>query len=163
MEVTGLPLFNGQQLALDATLVAPLTRAGLPRSRAWREDGVALEAARKRKKDRYPELLQASRCRLVVLAHETGGRWSEEAFGFVDQLARAAARSAPPLLQGSAYLGWLRRWTALVSVTAQDALATTLLTGDARGFTTLDGPQPELHTVLEGDRWVEQPAFSRLT
>ena len=149
VEVTGLPLYNGLQLTLDATLVAPLTRSREPHSKAWKEDGAVLVAARKRKEARYPELLEeGSRCRLIVLAMETGGRWSEEAFGFVDQLARAAARAAPPALRTSAWLSWLRRWTSLVSVAAQDSLATILLTGDAVGFCHLDGEAPELHEVL---------------
>ena len=163
VEVTGLPLYHGQQLALDATLVAPLTRSGEPRPKAWHEDGAALTEARKRKERRYPELLQeGSRCRLVVLETETRGRWSEEAFDFVDQLARATARSAPPALRTSAWLSWLRRWTSLVSVAAQDSLATTLLTGDALGFCHLDGTTPELCEVLGADRWAEAPSFSRL-
>ena len=121
---------------------------------------MKLADARRRKNTRYPELLGASRCRLVVLAHEAGDRWSEEACEFVDLLAHAAACSAPPLLRGSAWMGWLRRWTALVYVTAQSALAATLLTGDAGGLDGLDGPLPELHTVL--DRGGEMPAWSRL-
>ena len=38
---------------------------------------------------------EQGRARLVVLARETGGRWSEEAQDFLMQLARARARSEP--------------------------------------------------------------------
>ena len=54
-----------------------------------REDGVALAAARRRKERTYPELTgQFGRARLVVLAGEVGGRWSDETQAFLRQLAR---------------------------------------------------------------------------
>ena len=40
----------------------------------------------------YPELLTSRRCRLVVVAIETGGRWSDEAAELLWQLALAKAR-----------------------------------------------------------------------
>ena len=44
----GLPLFHGQQLAIDTTLVSALGRDGLPRARCAHVDGAILEAARRR-------------------------------------------------------------------------------------------------------------------
>ena len=35
----GLPLFHGAQLAIDTTLVSPVSRDGLPHPRCVREDG----------------------------------------------------------------------------------------------------------------------------
>ena len=127
-------------------------RTGFAQPKAWRENGAALAAARKRKERRYPELVRSSRSRLVVVAQEIGGRWSEEAFTLVDQLARAKAREAPWVLRGSALFSWLRRWTTLVSVAAQDALATTLLTGDAVDLDGADGNAPELCSVVSDNR-----------
>ena len=70
----GLPLFHGAQLAIDTTLVSPVSRDGLPYPRCVREDGAALTAARRRKERTYPELTgQFGRTRLVVLAGEVGG------------------------------------------------------------------------------------------
>ena len=100
--VTGLPLYNGAQLAVDTTLVSPLRRNGEPRLRAQREDGAALADARRRKEARYPEL-RGTRCRLVVTAMEVGGRWSEESYDFLAALTAARARDAPQLLRESAY------------------------------------------------------------
>ena len=162
MVVTGLPLYQGKQLAVDATLVAPLTRTGKAHPEAWWEDGVALAQARHRKETTYPELLASDRCRLVVVGHETGGRWSEEAADFVDKLAKAKAREAPRVLQASAWFSWQRRWTTLVSMAAQDALATTLLTGSTEDLKYLEGLTPALHGVLSEDRCETQPEFSRL-
>ena len=59
-------------------------------------------AARKKREQTYPELLEARRCRLVVLAFEVGGRWSNESLDFVRRLARAKARSQPEWLRASA-------------------------------------------------------------
>ena len=71
----GLPLFHGTQMAVDTTLVSVLRRDGTPHPRCANEDGAALEAARRRKEARYPELAgQHGRAMLVVLASEVGGR-----------------------------------------------------------------------------------------
>ena len=39
---SGLPLYHGAQIAVDATLVSPLTRKEEARARAHRENGAAL-------------------------------------------------------------------------------------------------------------------------
>ena len=44
------------------------------------------------------ELLAGDRCRLVVVALETGGRWSSEAIQFVESLASSRAREEQPTL-----------------------------------------------------------------
>ena len=96
MVADGLPLFHGAQLAIDTTLVSSLSRDGLPHPRCVREDGAALAPARTRKERTYPELTgQFGRARLVVLAGEVGGRWSDETQAFLRQLAKARARSEP--------------------------------------------------------------------
>ena len=96
----GLPLFGGAQLAIDTTHVCALRRDGNPTSHAAEEDGAALRRARQRKERTYPELVgRRARARLVVLAVEVGGRWSEEARNFLSQLAKARARGEIPLLR----------------------------------------------------------------
>ena len=83
----GLPLWNGSQLAVDTTLVSPLTSAGQPRRHQGRTAAAALHIARRAKARTYPELTGAGRARLVVLGVEVGGRWSEEAVTFIRLLA----------------------------------------------------------------------------
>ena len=78
----GLPLWGGAQLAVDTTLVSPVRRNGTPQPNAASADGAQLRTARRRKEQKYAELLQARRCRLVVMAIEVGGRWSDEALKF---------------------------------------------------------------------------------
>ena len=76
--VDGLPLYGGAQLAIDATLVSAVTGTGVPHQGAARRDAVSLVAAWRRKERRYPELVgNHGRARLVVVAGETGGRWSQ--------------------------------------------------------------------------------------
>ena len=72
-------LFGGVQLAIDTTLVSPLHADDSARPGAAQNDGVALRVARRPKERRHPELSgHNNRCRLVVLAVEVGGRWSDE-------------------------------------------------------------------------------------
>ena len=98
----GLTLWQGAQLAIDTTLVSPLRRDGSPRRGAARRAGVALEEARRRKETTYPQLVgEGGRARLVVLAAETGGRWSDETAHFLRSLAKAKAESVPVLLQNA--------------------------------------------------------------
>ena len=78
-------------------------------------DGAALDAARKRKEDTYPELTGENGRRLVVLAAEIGGRWSGEIAQFLCALATARAQSVPLNLQGRMEAAWLRRWSAILA------------------------------------------------
>ena len=74
----------GAQLAVDVTLRSAVTSGGEARPRAADLDGAVADEARKDKEAAYPELLEARRCSLVVVALETGGRWGEEAADFID-------------------------------------------------------------------------------
>ena len=69
---------HGSALCCDVTLVSPLRTNGTPHPRTAREDGAAIATARRRKRERYPELLRPGPQRLVVLACEVGGRWAAE-------------------------------------------------------------------------------------
>ena len=107
--VDGLPLFGGVQLAVDSTLVSALHCDGSARRGAGDRDGVALVAARRRKERTYPELVRPGhRARLVVIAGEVAGRWSEEAASFLRHLAKARSRCEPATLQKRAEQGWWR-------------------------------------------------------
>ena len=54
----GLPLWNGSQLAVDTTLVSPLTSAAQPRRDQRTTLGAALRIARKAKERTYPQLVR---------------------------------------------------------------------------------------------------------
>ena len=72
-----LPCFSGAQLAVDITLCSALTSDG-EAHQAADVDGAVLILARHDKELSYPEIA-TSRCKLVVLAIETGGRWGCDA------------------------------------------------------------------------------------
>ena len=59
----GLPLWGN--VAVNTTLVSPLTRAGRPRMRGGQYRGTALRDARRNKTRTYPEILRDRRCRLL--------------------------------------------------------------------------------------------------
>ena len=118
---------RGEALCCDATLVSPLTRAGRPVPGADARAGVALVAVRRRKVARYPELTRGGPQRLVVLAAEVGGRWSDECQQFLRTLLRLRVQRAPPPLRASAAQGWARRWWSVLSVALQRAVASSAL------------------------------------
>ena len=124
----GLPLFHGAQLAIDITMVSPLSCTGVPLARCADIDGAATMAARRRKQRRCPELAgEGGRARLVVLACEVGGRFSEECRHFLRQLSKFKARDEPPLLQQRVRHAWLHRWGSMMACSGARAMALSLL------------------------------------
>ena len=156
--VSGLPVFGGAQVAVDATLVSALRRTGEARPRAHTEDGAALKDARKNKHTTYPELQHSRRCHLVTAGMEVGGRWEEEAYQFLVELAKAKAQEATPTLRGSATHSWLRRWVALLSKAAMDSFACTLVYGDADKADLWMSAEPPLGAVLGEARVAPVPS-----
>ena len=51
--------------------------------------GQRIAASENAKAEKYPELCNSQRVRLVVLASEVGGRWSEASLDLVRRLAAA--------------------------------------------------------------------------
>ena len=99
-------MWGGSQLAVDTTLLSPLTRSGEPRSRGGTFAGAASQDAWRTKERTYPELPRNRRCRLVVLGIEVGGRWRNEASSFIRMLAQARARSSPQISAQPRHLLW---------------------------------------------------------
>ena len=64
--------------------------------------------------------------------------------------AAAKARSAPEPLQRAARSAWLRRWTALLSVAQQRALAGTLVDAVPVELDGRDGEEPPVASVCDG-------------
>ena len=122
----GLPSWHGSQLALDATIVSPVTRSGEAHPRADTQPGwAANNAARRKRRDTYPELTRVRRCRLVVIGIEIGGRFGGEAATFLRVLARQRAAAVPAHLRPAAQAAWVARWAALLAVATQRAYVTT--------------------------------------
>ena len=150
---TGLPLEHGVPLAVDTTLTSALHADGRPWARAAEEDGVAIRRGEAAKASTYPELLRSDAVRLVTVACEVGGRWSATCRSVLRRLAAARARTSPPALQGPARAAWLCRWSSLLSVTQQDAIAATLVDDVPLELDDADAVQPlEVAVWLDGPR-----------
>ena len=108
----------------------------------------------------YPELQRGGRCKLVVVALEVGGRWSEEAAEFVRLLAKCRSRAAPTSLRQATAQAFIARWSALLTHAAQTAFAQSLLFQDAGPLAASDGDSPLLSDVLDLTSTI--PAPSRL-
>ena len=107
----GLTLFHGAQLAIDTTMVSPLSCTGVPHARCADVDGAATMGARRRKQ-RYLELAcEDGRARLVVLACEVGERFSEECH-FLREFSKFKGRDEL-LLQQRVRHAWLHRGSML--------------------------------------------------
>ena len=145
-----LPCFGGSQLAVDVTLRSALTRSGEAQPGAAEEDGAILLQARVDKENKYPELLNG-RCRLVVVALETGGRWSNEAVDFIWQLAQAKAREVPSFMTHQMALVWERRWTRMLSTVCAVSFAGSLVEPSHADVCITEGDMPSLSEVLTHD------------
>ena len=157
----GLPLWGGVQLAVDTTLVSPLTAAGMPRRDSGRTAGAALRVAERAKARAYPELASGRRCRLVVLGIEVGGRWSPQAAEFVRLLARSKARAALPAQRAACTAAFVLRWSALLAFAAARTFAASLLSLPLSGTANVDGDMPLLSDVL-ADSSEQPPLASRM-
>ena len=119
---------------------------------------MAIAAAEKDKRETYPELVNSSRCQLVVLACEVGGRWSDTCAWLVKELANEKGAKAPPRLRQSSARAWEARWWAMLSVAVQNALASTLVDDAPHLLHGWEGEGPPLGVLLHGDA----PPQSRL-
>ena len=91
---------------------------------------------------------------------EVGGRWSQESYDFIYQLAVAKARSAPALLRKAATLGFFNRWATLLSTAALNSFAASLLELPLGSCCNVDGAEPSVAEVCADARWLEAPVNS---
>ena len=159
----GLPFWHGAQVAVDATIVSPIARGRTPQPRADVVLGTVLRnAAKRERRQTYPVLGRSRSCRLVVFGVEVGGRWAPEAAAFLCMLARARAANAPPAVRPAAQDAWVQRWSGIISVAVQHALASSLLELPSEAHDSAAGMEPALHELLADARWHEVPAAGRM-
>ena len=115
--------------------------------RASQTPSDAIARAERTKGQAYPELVHSSTLRLVTVACEVGGRWSDESRAVLQRLAAAKARSAPAPLQRAARGAWQRRWGELLSISQQRALAATLVDAVPHDLDGVDGEAPPIGCV----------------
>ena len=112
------------------------------------EHVVPNNAARRKRRDTYPELTRARRCRLVIIGIEAGGRFGDGAASFLRLPARQRAAAVPAHLRPAAQAAWVARWAALLAVAAQRAYATSLLELPLAGEVNGDEAVPDLPELL---------------
>ena len=145
--VTGLPLHQGKPIAIDVTLISPLKTNGQPHPNATRKAGSTFAAVEKRKKQRqYPELTNDGPLRLAVAAIETGGRMNNELKSIIDAAATLRARQEADRNQLATHTLFRNRWTTMLSIATQNALAATILD---EGTTLLDAPDKHMEPLTE--------------
>ena len=98
------------------------------------------------------------RCQLIVLACETGGRWSDTCAWLVKELVREKSAQAPPRLRRSTARAWEARWWGMLAVAVQNSVAATLVDDAPHLLHGWEGDGPPLGVLLHGDA----PAQSRL-
>ena len=103
--------------------------------------GQAIHEAEQDKCRRYHELVNGSRCHLLVMAFEVAGRWSATAVTFLQNLAWFKSLSVPSVLRRSTQLLFFQRWTALLACSIQRASAATLLGKPLGASCCVNGPE----------------------
>ena len=91
-------------------------------------------AARRKRHQTYPELVRARRCRLV----EVGGRLGAEAATWLRMLAGQRTLET----QAAARAPWVARWSGLLAVAAQRAIAESCWSSDSLASVTSPERRP---------------------
>ena len=134
----GLPAFHGAQLAIDTTLVSPLRADGEPHRRCSDVDGAASKRAH------LPRGLWRP-SKLIVLAGETGGRFSEETQTFIRRGLSLTPGNRGPTGRVPSWLapllGHSRRLCSTV-VANRGRMATSLALTSARSSSELNRCRP---------------------
>ena len=141
---SGLPMLHGAQLAVDITLRSATSSDGWPQPNAAHTNGAALIRARRDKETKYAELVAGNRCRLVVVALETGGRWSDEAFEFCRHAGWSTRAGSSPCPSPVGASGVATPWTRMLAVSCARAFANSLVQLCLDAWSGTDGPTPDL-------------------
>ena len=86
---------------------------------------------------------EGARARLVVLAAEVGGQWSEETALFLGALVKARAQESHQLLQGRVTAAYIRRWSALLACSLARSFTLSLL--EQRPVPSVRADVPSMH------------------
>ena len=139
---------HGAQLAVDVTLRSATTSCGAACTNAANMDGAVLLRARRDKETKFAELVDGARCHLVVVAIETGERWSDESMNFISDLASVSSHDTPQALQRQAFSAWKRRWTRMLAVSCCRAFSSSLISAGV-ALDGVDGVTPDLADLFE--------------
>ena len=146
----GLPVHHGLTLAVDATIVSPISADGTPHPGCAQDPDEVFARAESRILEDYADVARGGRAELLCLATSTGGRWNGATLSLLRQLAQHHARQQPSVLRRSVELALTRRWWAVLSIARDEALAASL---DPRDLVVERG-LPPLDVI---DMWLRDP------
>ena len=154
----GLALWGGAQLAVDTTLVSPVTSAGAPRRSAL----PALHPL-SRAKPRSAPTQSSDSLRDASLSSSLSSSVAAGALKLppLSDFSRASARAPPRLPPAVPVSAFAARWSALLSFAAARAFAASLLSLPLGGTTNVDGEPPLLSDILAESSF-EPPLASRM-
>ena len=121
--VPGLNVARGLPLFCDVTVLSPLTGSGQPRGGTSNQGGRMLELATAENDVTYSVVNTSGLGALYSLGAEVYGRLSEQSVELLPALARERSRGLHPRLRRSTALGLLHRWSGILSVGLQRAVA----------------------------------------
>ena len=121
--VPGLNVARGRPLFCDITVVTPLTRDGRPRAGTSNSGGSLLHAAERDNNSVYQPVLDSGLGALYSMGFEVFGRWSTQMVDLLPLLAREKSRGYHPRLRRGIALSYANRWSSLIAVCLQKAVA----------------------------------------
>ena len=143
--VPGLNVAQGRPLFCDVTIVSPISRNGRPRPGTSNTGGMLLVNAERENNDNYWEVPASGLGVLYCLGFEVFGRWGRQSAALLPLLARERARCLHPRLRLGSALGYQTRWSGIVAVALQKAVAAAVCRSEGADLaTTLLEPCPPL-------------------
>jgi hypothetical protein len=121
--VPGLNVARGLPLFIDGTVVTPLSGAGMARPGTSNTAGSLLAEATTQNNENYHEVVDSGLGALYCLGAEVYGRLSAQAETLLPELARERSRGLHPRIRRGTALGLLHRWSGIVAVGLQRAVA----------------------------------------
>ena len=121
--VPGLNAARGLPLFCDVTVVPPISQRGQARPGTSNTSGSLLIRAEHENDDTYRPVLVSGLGALYCLGSEVYGRWGRQAAGLIPVLARERSRGLHPRLRRGTALSYQTRWSGLIAIAIQRAVA----------------------------------------
>ena len=128
--VPGLIVARGLPLFCDVTVVTPISRLGQARPGTSNNGGSLLGRAENDNNDTYRPVLESGLGALYCLGFEVYGRWGRQSADLIPKLARERSRGMHPRLRRGVALSYQARWTGLIAVAVQKAVAQARMRGE---------------------------------
>ena len=126
----GLPLF------CDITIISLITHCGKARGGTSNKGGALLERAEIANNRTYAPVVSSGLGALYCLGHEVYGRWHTECVDLLIQLAREHSRGLPARLRKGLLISYVKRWSSLIGVAIQKAVADNILNSAGTDIST---------------------------